>query len=317
LLRGDVEVHVRTSGWREHGHQGDPAYGRVVLHVVLDHDGAPTARIDGAAVPVVALSGYLSAPLVQVATALDISSPPPVAPCSTPEEAGALLDAAGLARFEERAAALEGELAWTSAEEVLYAGLLEAMGYRANKAPCRRLAERVPLATLRAELGLAKPSEGVVAVQGILLGAAGLLPSQRGRSTAHPVARTYEMVWARATPRVGPPMPSTAWQFFRVRPENTPPRRLAGLAYLLAGAGWSDLVSWLLAPLGMEPPEIAGEAIERALTVVVAEDRFWSRHYDFDRPTRAPRPALIGVGRARDALVQNQATSFGRARCGS
>ena len=32
--RGDVELHLRPSGWRAHGHDGDPAYAGVALHVV-------------------------------------------------------------------------------------------------------------------------------------------------------------------------------------------------------------------------------------------------------------------------------------------
>lgn len=32
--RGDVELHCRPSGWRAHGHAGDPAYAGVALHVV-------------------------------------------------------------------------------------------------------------------------------------------------------------------------------------------------------------------------------------------------------------------------------------------
>ena len=32
--RGDVELHRRPAGWRSHGHHRDPAYARVLLHVV-------------------------------------------------------------------------------------------------------------------------------------------------------------------------------------------------------------------------------------------------------------------------------------------
>src|SRR5258706_3172195 len=34
-LHGDVELYLRAANWRAHGHQRDPRYDDVVLHVVL------------------------------------------------------------------------------------------------------------------------------------------------------------------------------------------------------------------------------------------------------------------------------------------
>jgi len=39
-VKGDVELHLRASDWRAHGHAEDPEYRGVVLHVVLDIDDA-------------------------------------------------------------------------------------------------------------------------------------------------------------------------------------------------------------------------------------------------------------------------------------
>ncbi|MGH2515526.1 MAG: DUF2851 family protein, partial [Ktedonobacterales bacterium] len=39
---GDVELHLRASGWRAHGHERDPRYNQVVLHIVF-HPLAPGA----------------------------------------------------------------------------------------------------------------------------------------------------------------------------------------------------------------------------------------------------------------------------------
>lgn len=37
-LRGDVELHVRSSGWQAHGHHRDPRYNGLILHVVMWHN---------------------------------------------------------------------------------------------------------------------------------------------------------------------------------------------------------------------------------------------------------------------------------------
>ncbi len=59
-LRGDIEVHLRDCSWYEHGHDNDPAYSAVVLHLVAGNDGRALAsrlrssysdRCHGAALP--------------------------------------------------------------------------------------------------------------------------------------------------------------------------------------------------------------------------------------------------------------------------
>src|SRR5581483_7297459 len=105
-LRGDVELHRRTSDWRRHGHDADRRYRRVVLHVVAAHDGEPSLAPGGRQLPLLELD--------PVAFQQPPGSLAPVRfPCAARTLAGsagdrramlAALAAAGDARFDAAAA---------------------------------------------------------------------------------------------------------------------------------------------------------------------------------------------------------------------
>ncbi len=64
LVRGDVELHLRHSGWFAHGHDRDPAYAGVALHVVAGDDlGLPsTVHAAGRRIPLLVLAAPPAAP---------------------------------------------------------------------------------------------------------------------------------------------------------------------------------------------------------------------------------------------------------------
>lgn len=112
-VRGDVELHLRSRGWRLHGHDRDPRYNGVVLHVVRRAEGArATPLVSGAVVPLVEVA----------AQAAQVRAGSPVAwPCAGivnrrgASGVRALLAAAGQARFAEHVAAIGAALDATSA----------------------------------------------------------------------------------------------------------------------------------------------------------------------------------------------------------
>lgn len=59
LWAGTVELHMRTSDWQRHGHEGDEHYDAVILHVVWEHD-KPVNDI-----PVVELKGRVPGVLLE------------------------------------------------------------------------------------------------------------------------------------------------------------------------------------------------------------------------------------------------------------
>lgn len=62
---GAVEIHVETSNWRHHRHQNDPAYDKVILHVVWQHN-ADAIRKDGSAIPTLSLAGRVQADVLRL-----------------------------------------------------------------------------------------------------------------------------------------------------------------------------------------------------------------------------------------------------------
>src|SRR5205814_739103 len=61
-----------------------------------------------------------------------------------------VVEAAGRERFAARAARFEGDLAAADADQVVWHGLAEALGYRRNTRPCGQLAEAVAWAEAQA-----------------------------------------------------------------------------------------------------------------------------------------------------------------------
>ncbi|HEX6511075.1 MAG TPA: DUF2851 family protein, partial [Chloroflexota bacterium] len=220
LLRGDVELHLESSGWREHGHHRDPAYDAVLLHVVLDED-QPTRNSAGQPVLTLELAGRLGPariaesppePLPETERASQLSYV--VAPCRAslprkgPDAVRATILALAAERFESKQAGFEAELAACEPSQVLYAGLMEALGYSRNRQAFRQLAEDVPLSALA-------ESREALAMEARLLAAAGAL----------------------------------SWETVGVRPDNLPPRRIGQFAAVLGRLLPEGLPEALLPPL--------------------------------------------------------------------
>lgn len=143
LLRGDVEIHLRASGWRVHGHEKDPAYAGVVLHAVAANDlTAPlTHHQSGRLIPVL------------VFPAQPPGFPPPFTPpcalaCRSGYLPGAALDRLGLRRLRIKAARTAPAVAAFGPGQALYGLLLETFGGNANRDAFAALARAVPLAHL-------------------------------------------------------------------------------------------------------------------------------------------------------------------------
>jgi hypothetical protein len=309
LQRGDIEVHVRSSSWRRHRHHQDPLYNRVILQVVYRHDAAAATLQNGHEVPTLALERFISpagrgGPLTRQPL-----------PCLRPADKrnlvfiGSALDAAGNRRFEGRAAEFRAAMKIAGPPQVLYEGIMGALGYVKNKVPMLELARHLPLSRLvGAATGAIPDEECLVFYQALLLGTAGLLPSQESRYWKHGWVDRLEECWASRGERMA--MSADDWHSFKVRPGSLPRRRLAAMSYLLGRYRCEGLLPALFDELSGGAPE-SGHRRLRGRLLVGAED-FWGNYIDFGLPARRTVPALLGEDRA-DIIVVNVLLPFAAA----
>jgi hypothetical protein len=244
LVRGDVEVHVTQGDWDAHGHGKDPRYNGVVLHAVAGMGTGPTTLHSGSRVPVLSLEPLLGDLTPSLEDGEDGPDLWPLlkthgyVPPKTPDEMGLLLDRAGESRFLGKSGTFLAFLKEEDSEQVLYAALMEALGYTQNREPFLELAHRVPYRLLRKAALKSSPDERPRLLQEVLLTAAGFLPLVAG-ATVPGDGRTRSFdaparsgTAGRTLSRVRP-MSGEQWHLFRVRPQNHPRQRIMGFAHLL------------------------------------------------------------------------------------
>ena len=137
----------------------------------------------------------------------------------------------------------------------------------------------------------------------LLLGTAGLLPSQRpmikyGELTEDTEINKLEAIWRSST--MTTTMNQSAWCFHRVRPDNFPSRRVVALGYFVTRHCQSGLLKSIM-KLVREAPDKGGYRwIENGLTVPA--QGYWASHFDFGIATTRSS-ALIGRSRAAEIAI--------------
>ena len=200
------------AGWRGHRHHVDPNYNGVILQVVLRTGrGNPVAQS-----PPTAIATFDN-PVDRKTEEPDMY-----------DEAD--LERLGVERFIAKSAACRLHMEdGTDADQVLYRGIMEAMGYARNRRPFLELAGALPFsrfACLRSEPdGAAR-----YAVFAALVVCGGLIERTDAAERSQ-VKRVSRRLGVRR--RLRP----ESWSMFRVRPVNDPLRRMRGMAHIVGGCG--------------------------------------------------------------------------------
>ena len=304
IISGDVEVHVKSSQWQSHGHHQDPKYNDIVLHVVWQRDSQTTTLLqNGKVIPTICLGSFITVPLEDLANlpAKTPSSCPGVGRYSNDDSLSKLLTAAGVKRFRAKIASFGRALnSKEDASQVIYRGIARALGYAQNAGSCQELARRLPVSML---IKNSKPEVDFYN-QALLLGHAGLLPSQRHKSVKDREAVRLEKIWRSAG--ITQTMTESDWCFFRVRPDNFPTRRLIALSCLISRYHKPKLLRGVLGLVKKSPIDNEPRWLENGF--IVAGSDYWENHFDFGGLT-GRASSLIGYEKAA-AIVINTVLPF-------
>lgn len=306
--RGDVEIHTTSGGWFDHKHHLDPAYNGVVLHVTLCADiwTGGLLRADGHPIPELILYPHLDTPLrrllyqfyTQPAGDLPCADGWSRTPKSVKEPWIQELAVERLRAKKDRLAA--AYLHTPNLDALLHERLFAALGYAKNAEAMTALARRLPLTLVRR---IADPLD----LEALHLGASGLLPTpadllESDRATANYVMDLRDRFERLQLQLEISPMERTAWRFFRLRPANFPPLRIAQAAALFRPGHvlHRDPMGKLSEALQRENRV---EALRAALRATPGS--FWETHVRLAKTTK-PRDPGIGASRL-DAMIANAA----------
>jgi hypothetical protein len=319
LLKGDVEVHLTEMGWYEHGHHTDPRYNNVILHLISQKPRGTIAvqREDGASIHQLYIAPDEQKSALWKSKS-DESEPEPeitiIENCplshSARDKILATLDAAGRARLLARAEQFREDLRGASWDQLLYKKMMSALGYAKNQRPFEKLAELAPYEMVRAEMQWVEEEKALQKCAALLFGAAGLLPSQTqpGGEILDAPTLTYvaplERLWGQISHRLEiKAMKSHAWQFFRLRPQNFPTRRLAGMVQLLFRFYRQGFLEGFLKIFEGHAQDYTRIAAELENALIIKAEGYWREHYRFEEGAAEATEALVGKERARDIVI--------------
>lgn len=272
---GNVEIHTRSSHFITHGHDNDPAFDNVILHVVAVND-KKVFNSKGLEL----LTSELTWDPALYDKYIDLVNNPYVIACQDVIKeldpfylrhwVGALI----IERLIEKSVHIEKIFSETGNdwEETFYRLLTRYFGFRVNSEPFEMLANALPLKILR------KHSDNRLQVEALLFGAAGMLDEGLFREAVYDsyyleLNREFRILSTKYSIK---PIHGWLWKFTRLRPANFPTLRISQLAGMLTGT--DGLFSRAL--------ETEDLAKLRDLFNVNASE-YWNDHFVFGKNSRS------------------------------
>ncbi len=278
---GNIEIHTRSSHFDAHGHQYDPAFDNVILHVVALND-RKVFNTKGEEI----LTAEISFEPELYERYITLINNPFTIACQ--EEVGDIdtfllrhwLNSLVIERLENKAEMIGKIFSDTGNdwEETFYRMLTRYFGFRINTGPFGMLASALPFRIIR------KHSDNLFQVEALLFGTAGMLEEGLFRDALNDeyyksLIKEYRILSSKYSLK---PVHGWLWKFSRLRPANFPTVRISQLAAMLSVAG--GLFSKVLE---------AEDMVQLKDVFEVTASEYWNDHFIFGKRSRF---AVKGTG---------------------
>jgi len=309
---GNVEVHMRASDWNTHGHQQDPLYNNVILHVV-EVDDSEITRADGEKIPQLVLACPQEVKERYNDLKRTESFPPcyAILPTLSKITVHSWFSALQVERFQQKAEAILARLHrmdehW---EDAFMVTLARNYGFGLNGDAFEQWASRLNFGAIN------KHRDNLFQVEAFFFGQAGLLNDSL--DDEYYTKLKHEYLYLRQKFSLVDPVDESSWRMLRLRPGNFPHVRIAQLANLYHQS--ESLFSQII-----EAENI--ECIKSLLSV--QPSAYWKEHYVFGKKSASsdkqmsdntlnlilintiiPLLYAYGMHRSSDALCE-RATDF-------
>lgn len=226
MWAGNVEIHLRSSDWKRHGHHEDAAYDNVILHLVECAD-TQVYTLSGKELPQVEMPipEQLRHGYEDLLATMDYPRCHRIIPRLPALLKHSWMDALLVERLKERSERVLQRLKDTRGDwnRTLLITLARSFGFGLNGDAFERWAGLLPLHAT------AKHRDNMLQVEAIFLGTAGLT-GRSGGVEAEPLAREYAYLAHKF--ELAETMKEDDWRYMRTRPQNFPHVRIGQLAQI-------------------------------------------------------------------------------------
>jgi hypothetical protein len=271
---GNVEIHTKSSHFDNHGHQNDPAFNNVILHVVAEND-RQVFNANGEELLTVEIS--FDSSYYDSYTFL-VNNPYIIACQDDIKKLDDIfvrhwLNSLVIERFQSKSESILKIFSETGNdwEETFYRVLSRYFGFRVNTEPFEMLAAALPFRIIR------KHSDDIFQIEALLFGTAGLLETGLFKEALNDeyychLLKEFTILSSKYSLQ---PLHGYLWKFSRLRPSNFPTLRLSQLAAMLSVAG------------GLFSKVLEATDINRIKELFeVSASSYWDDHFVFGKKSR-------------------------------